>query len=502
MIELRRLNAGFQGGFRLLDIDFSLKWGERVGVVGESGSGKSLLANTLLGLNQHLGCKIFSGNYLLEDEDTQYKNEAFFCQKRKEFFGYIPQNPLNALNPLHKIKKQIMETLLLNFPNLSKKQIQEKIEQAFLAANLPLRLLDSYPHELSGGQCQRILILQNILKSPKVLICDEPTTALDNNIQKQILDFLFLECKKHQISVIFISHDLNIVRLYVERMYVMQKGKIVEKGLVQDVFNHPKHQYTQELIAALKLPRKVLLPKEEAILQAQDFGVYVNKKTFFKNKRHDLVLPCSFRLFKNEILGIVGESGSGKTSLILGIMKLLKTYGKLNFSYQYNHKDFYQNIQIVLQNPFASLNPRWKIKKALNEAKVFGDTSLEIEQILDQVGLHKNILDLYPHELSGGQCQRIVIARALLVKPKILILDEPTSALDKNTQKVVLELLLSLQRYYEMSYILVTHDLDIAEAICDRVMLMDSKKILYCLQKSDFFASCIPEIRKLLDMRI
>lgn len=502
MIELKGLSVGFQEGFRLLDIDFNLKEGERVGIVGESGSGKSLLANTLLGLNQHLGCEIFSGKYLIEDKDTQYENEAFFCQKRKDFFGYIPQNPLNALNPLHKVKKQIIETLLLSFPNLSKKQIQERIEQSFLSANLPLRLLDSYPHELSGGQCQRILILQNILKNPKVLICDEPTTALDSNIQKQILDFLFSECKKHQISVIFISHDLNIVRLYVERIYVMQKGKMVERGLVQDIFSHPKHQYTQELIAALKLPRKILLPKEEKVLQAQDFGVYVDKKTFFKNKRYDLVLPCNFWLFKNEILGIVGESGSGKTSLILGIMRLLKTYGELDFSYQYNHKNFYQNIQIVLQNPFASLNPRWKIKKTLNEAKIFGDTSLEIEQILDQVGLHKSILDSYPHELSGGQNQRIAIARALLVKPKILILDEPTSALDKNTQKVVLELLLSLQKYYEMSYIFVTHDLDVIEAICDRVMLIDSKKILCCLQKNDFFTSSMSEIRKLVDMRI
>ncbi|WP_104696772.1 MULTISPECIES: ATP-binding cassette domain-containing protein [unclassified Helicobacter] len=500
MIEFKNFTAGFSKGFVLQDINLSINSGEFLALVGESGSGKSLLASMMLGLWSEFSYEIFNGDLLIDGVSIKSQSQRFFHQKRREFFGYIPQNPLEALNPLQKISKQMLETLKLSFPFLTKMQIKDKIQKAFLSANLSLDLLDSYPYELSGGQNQRVLILQNVLKNPKILICDEPTTALDSNIQKQVLEFLFQECREKNIALLLISHDLNIVRSFVEKICVMHLGKIVEISQTKDLFETPKHSYTKELIDALKLPQKIMESNTKKILKLEDFGVFVSKKSFFRNKKIDLIKPLSFEVFENEILGVVGESGSGKTSLILGIMKLLKSTGSLEVLDC--RKSFYENLQIVLQNPFASLNPRWRINEILNETKKIHNQEIDYNDILSQVGLESSILDSYPYELSGGQNQRIAIARALLVKPKILILDEPTSALDKKNQKNILNLLLSLQARYQMSYIFVTHDLDIVEAICDRVLFIHQGKLLKTLNKNDFFTSDIPEIKRMLDSRL
>lgn len=500
MIEIKKLTAGFSNGFLLQDIELLIQEGEFVALVGESGSGKSLLASMILGLWDDFGYKVFGGDLLIDSISIKNQSKKFFHQKRREFFGYVPQNPLEALNPLHKISKQIVETLRLAFPFLTKAAIKDKIEEAFLSANLDLSLLDRYPYELSGGQNQRILILQNILKNPRVLICDEPTTALDSSIQKQILEFLFKECGKKNIAVLLISHDLSIVRYFVNRIYVMRFGRIVENSNTAELFKNPKHSYTKELISALELPQKKIKTDKKIILDFKNFGVYTNKKTFFRNKRIDLVQPFTFQVFRNEILGVVGESGSGKTSLILGIMKLLKFTGSLEILD--SGEEFYKNIQIVLQNPFASLNPRWRIAEILNETKKLHHQDIDYMDILTQVGLGSDVLNSYPHELSGGQNQRIALARALLVKPKVLILDEPTSALDKKNQKNILRLLLALQEKYQMSYIFVTHDLNIVEAICDRVLFIHKGKPFDVLHKKEFFSSRIPEIRQLLDSRL
>ncbi len=467
LLKLESLSAGFKGGFRLEDISLSLHRSEFLGVLGESGSGKSLLSLLILGQAQNLGCQITQGQMHLESLNLLKLSPKEYQKLLIKDIGYIPQNCFEALNPLKKIQAQFLETLLLAHPQLSKKQIHAKILQAMQEVGLKEELLERYPFELSGGQCARVLILQMLLKSPKILICDEPTTALDPQTQKQVMDFLFPQARLLKIAIIFITHDILLLKDYVQRIAVMQKGRIIEDGC--HLFSAPKADYTKELINSVKLPKKSCPRTNKPLLEVRDFSVFVEKKSLFYSQKKTLIQGVNFTLHENEILGVIGSSGSGKSSLALGLMGLLKTEGRMDFATVLPKKMRFKQMQIVLQNAFGSLNPRWHIKSILKEAAKGED----LEDFLNQVGLEPSILERYPFELSGGQCARVALARALIVHPKILIFDEPTASLDKSTQKRILELLLQIQRQHQLGYIFITHDMSIIESICDRVLAID-----------------------------
>ncbi|MCE3038495.1 ATP-binding cassette domain-containing protein [Helicobacter anatolicus] len=502
MLKINKLNAKIIGGFCLHDINFCIEKGQHIGLVGESGSGKSLLSSIILGLHTFMDCKV-SGEIFLEDSNLLKMHEKELRIMRQKDLGYIPQNPLNALNPLHKIGAQLHESLSLAFPKLTVKEREKQIQFHLESANLDFEVCERYPHELSGGQNQRVLVVMNLLKEPKFLILDEPTTALDPSVQKQILDFLFQECRKKNITTLLITHDLNIVKHYVSKICVMQEGKILEFQETSLLFQLPKHSYTKTLLEALQLPKKQLVVHEKELLSLQNFSVFVKKNSFFSQKNKTLLKPLDFLLYENENIGIIGESGSGKTSFALGIMELLESSGLKKFQGKVlRGVEFYKKVQIVLQNPYASLNPRWRIVEILKEATQLSNFKRDYEELLNEVGLDNRVLSMYPHELSGGQNQRIAIARVLLVRPRVLILDEPTSALDKNTQKKILELLLDMQKEYKTSYIMLTHDLDIVESFCDRVMMLRHGDVVFYGKKENFFKSNDLYIQSFLEKRL
>lgn len=503
ILQITGFSAGFEQGFSLCDINLKLEEGGSVAIVGESGSGKSMLSSLILGLGDFLGCQVKSGDIRLDNLKILEKNQNDLRRIRQKDLGYIPQNPLFALNPLHKIGKQLHESLMLAYPRMGFVERQKKIEEYFKNAALDIELCERYPHELSGGQNQRVMIVLNLLKDPRILICDEPTTALDSSIQKQVLDFLFDICRQKNIGIIFITHDLNLAKHYVKYVYVMQEGRIIESQETEKIFENPNHVYTKDLINALQLPKKTYGIQGDEILKLQNFSAYINKKILLKNKRRILVELERLVLLQGENLAIIGESGSGKTSLALAIMELIQFDGiKKVQDKDLRGVEFYRQVQIVLQNPFASLNPRWRIREILKEACRLNHVQENFSEILKQVGMKEDVLWKYPHELSGGQNQRIAIARALITKPKILILDEPTSALDKSTQKKILELLLELQKKYAMSYIMITHDLEIVKSFCDNVIMLKNGKNIFYDRVQEFFNTQDEYIKGFLDSQL
>lgn len=491
LIHIDNLHCGFENGFWLKNISLRMNRGERVALVGESGSGKSFLANMILKLYRQ--AIIQKGSIFFEGKNLLTLDEKKLQKIRGKSISYIAQEPLSSLNPLHKIAKQITESLTLHNPYLSKQEINNKLLETLHLVELSTDLKNRYPYELSGGQRQRVAIAMGIINRPKLLICDEPTTALDASTQKQILRLLKNLSIKNKMALLFISHDLSVVKNFAEKIYVAKDGKFCENGEVVQVFSRPKNPYTKKLLDALNLPKKSVTPSKETLLTIKDFSVIYEEKTFFLKKAiKQIIHNVDFTLHKGETLGIVGESGSGKSSLAMGILRLMQSRGEIHLLNQridnLKNKElklFRSHIQVVFQDPYASLNPRMRIKETIAEAIKLSNKKQKnsaIEEMiianLQRVGLSRNFIYSYPHELSGGQRQRVAIARALATKPKIVILDEPTSALDKSMQKIVIELLLKLQKEFFLSYIFISHDLDVIEAMCDRVMVLKHGKIV------------------------
>ncbi|RDU56736.1 ATP-binding cassette domain-containing protein [Helicobacter sp. MIT 99-5507] len=486
ILEIKDFNFTLFNGFKLQEINFNLKHGEIFGIIGESGSGKTLLLQNILQLinkdciKDISGSIIFDGNNLLDSKELE--------KIRGNLISYIPQEPLVALNPLHTIKKQIFEIIKIHNPKIYSKTLQERSLELLELVGLDSSFLDRYPHELSGGQRQRVLIAIAIANKPKIIIADEPTTALDASLQVQILDLLIKLSMKFNIAIILVTHNIKIVSKYAQNLIVFKDGKIVEKG-DKSILVSPKSLYLQNLISSLKINRLKSYIQDEKILEAENLSTkYIAKKRILrKNIYKDILLNINFTLNKGEILGIVGESGSGKSTFCLSLIKLIDFSGDIIFD-GVNYKDirdfrkFRKNIQVIFQDPYSSLNPRHKIIDIITEGLKIHypkiDFLKQAREFLELVGLDSSFLDRYPHELSGGQRQRVAIARALILKPKILILDEPTSALDKVTQKQILELLLSLQQRFSLSYIFITHDLDIVRCICDNVIVLRDGQII------------------------
>lgn len=501
LLRVKNLSMSFVLGEKefptLHDISFSLDKGETLALVGESGSGKSVTALSIMRLLSPNITKYTNGNIIFLGKDLQKTPENKLCQLRGDRMGVIFQEPMTSLNPLHRVDQQIAEAIQLHKP-VPKHKLLNRVKDLMTDVGLPndQRLLKAYPHQLSGGQRQRVMIAMALANDPDLLIADEPTTALDVTIQAQILDLLLDLQKRYNMALLLITHDLGIVRKMADNVIVMTEGKIVERGTKHEIFENPQHPYTQKLLAAE--PRGPVIPlKENApiIIEAHDLKVWFPiKKGIFK-RTYDYVKAVdgvSFGVRQGETLGIVGESGSGKTTLGLALLKLQYSQGEINFCQQPIHnlqgkelRHLRREMQIVFQDPFASLSPRMNVEQIIAEGLDVHQIMTKpkerldyIIQTLQDVGLSPDNRHRFPHEFSGGQRQRISIARALILRPKLLILDEPTSALDMSVQAQIVDLLRDLQMRYNLAYIFISHDLKVIRALSHRILVMKDGKIV------------------------
>lgn len=506
LLSVKNLSLSFGNSQILRDVSFAVQKGEMLAVVGESGSGKSLTALSIIGLQPEnadiSGSIAFGGQELLHPGD--------FRKLRGRKISMIFQEPMTALNPLHTIGRQIGE--MLGIYNESK--IIELLEKVGLGKFK--HRLNAYPHELSGGQRQRVMIAMAIACNPELLIADEPTTAVDVTIQVKILELLKDLQKSMNMAMVFITHDLTLVRRMADRVVVMYQGEIVEQGLVSKVFADPNHGYTRKLLASepkgSPLPHP---PDAKIIMQSQNLKVYFPVKSgIFKRTSGYIkaVDDISITLGESSTLGIVGESGSGKTTLGFALLRLIKSEGKIVFCGKPINslktkaiRPLRSRMQLVFQDPYSSLNPRMRVRQIIEEGLLvhYPDRSPagrdgEIEHILKEVGLPPEAKDRYPHEFSGGQRQRISIARAMVLKPSLVVLDEPTSALDLSVQAQIIELLKHFQQTHGISYLFISHDLRVVRAIARNLIVMRDGKIIEQGNTAEIFANPRQEYTKTL----
>ena len=500
LLEVKNLSVFFRNSNGLAsqavkDVSFEVEKGEILGIVGESGSGKSVTALSLLGLLPYP--KAFhSSNSSIRFEGRELIGDKKIQQIRGNKIAFIFQEPMSSLNPLHRVGKQISEALTLHRGFSSKEAKKEVLRLLKMTGIKNARQkMNAFPFELSGGQRQRMMIAMAMANNPDILVADEPTTALDVTVQKQIVDLLLKLRENTGMSIIFISHDLRLVRKIANRVMVMKNGQVVEQGEVEQVFNEPQHEYTRSLISSFYTLKNNNKISKEIVMTANDVTVEFDLKKNFWGKSLDklkAVNQVSLVLYRNETLGIVGESGSGKTTLGLAIANLIKHDGFVSFenieekqNIIQSSKSFRKLVQIVFQDPYNSLNPRMSVEEIVGEGLEVHFPELSkaekrrwIIRVLREVGLSDDVLNKYPHEFSGGQRQRIAIARALILKPKILILDEPTSALDATIQKQVLQLLNQIQEQREISYIFISHDMAAIRAVADRIGVMKDGQLV------------------------
>ena len=466
------------------DISFEMEPGQILGVVGESGSGKSMTALAAMGLLKE-DAQIMSGSICLDGQEILQLDQKEHCRLRGCQMSMIFQEPMTSLNPVMKIGKQVGESLMLHKDSttfLEKHEIREKVLTALrdVGLNNAEKVYDQYPHELSGGMRQRVMIAQAMICEPKLLIADEPTTALDVMVQAQILHLLKELHQKKNISILFISHDLNVIKELCTDVLVMYNGEIVERGPVRRVLEQPEHEYTKTLVATI--PNQTMpAQREKTILTLQDFSVFYTDKgpgIFGKKQRRRVVKSVNLEVYEGEILGIVGESGSGKSTLAKAIVGLnTDLEGSMDL-------DTAVKPQMVFQDPFGSLNPSRTIGWILEEPlRVCGirDKKERYELVcsmLQDVGMDETYYSRYPRELSGGQRQRISIAAALLMNSKLLVADEPVSALDVTVQSQILQLLLEIHKKKRLTLVFISHDLNIVRHICHRVAVMYGGEIV------------------------
>ena len=482
------------------DISFDIMKGETLAIVGESGSGKSVTARTIMKMlpkNSTVGPKT---NIFFKGVETGKFTDEQMRQIRGDSITMIFQEPLTSLNPLHKIGSQIIE-VLREHSNVSKIQAQKRALELLNEVQIPQpeERLNQYPHQLSGGQRQRIMIAIAIANKPDLLIADEPTTALDVTIQSQILKLLKNLQKKYGMAIMLITHDLTVVRKTSDRICVMRYGKIVERGITEEVFSNPKHEYTKHLINSEPSGEPDPFDEENKnyIIEGQKCTVkFVLKKgNFFNQKTSELIAVnnVDIKARYGETIGIVGESGSGKSTLGMSLIKLQEiNSGKIFFEDQeiqnYNTqkmKELREHMQIVFQDPFSSLNPRHTVKQIIGEGLEINRKDLSNEdkdnlviKTLEEVNLDENVLHRFPHEFSGGQRQRIAIARAIILNPEFILLDEPTSALDLSIQAQIIDLLRSLRRNHNLSYIFISHNLKVIRSLCHYTLVMKDGKVI------------------------
>jgi microcin C transport system ATP-binding protein len=508
LLDVRHLRVSFGGKEVVHGIDFSIAAGEKLALVGESGSGKTVTALSLLRLVQDADitgtARFFNPQTPMGGRDLLSIPERELRGIRGQDIAMIFQEPMTALNPLFTVGDQIAEVLELKI-GLGRPQARARAVELLSDTGIaePQRRVHSYPHQLSGGQRQRAMIAMALACQPRLLLADEPTTALDVTLRGQILDLLDDLQRKNGMAVLMITHDLNLVRRFAQRVLVMENGVLVEQGTVAEVFAKPQHSYTRRLIdskPARDLQEVALASGSEPIVQARKLKVSYptplpGVRGWFRHGQFVAVSDVTFDLSAGQTLGVIGESGSGKTTLALAALGLQAFEGKLQVLKQAWGRDQATNrtlrkqIQVVFQDPFSSLSPRLTVEEIVGEGLLVHASSLAsserqrlVRQALDEVGLGQSqfpgLLQRYPHEFSGGQRQRLAIARALIIEPRLMVLDEPTSALDVTIQKQVLQLLQRLQRERGLSYLLITHDVDVIRAMAHEVIVMKDGEIV------------------------
>jgi microcin C transport system ATP-binding protein len=501
LLSVEDLSVAFrQGGRETLAVDrvsFGIAKGETLAIVGESGSGKSVSALSILKLLNYPAAYHPSGRVLFNGQDLIAADEDAMRKVRGNDITMVFQEPMTSLNPLHTIQRQIGEILELHKGLRGQAARTRTLELlALVGIRDAASRLDAYPHQLSGGQRQRVMIAMALANEPDLLIADEPTTALDVTVQAQILALLKELQGRLGMAMLFITHDLGIVRRIADRVCVMLKGKIVEQGPVAEIFDNPRHDYTKRLLAAEPKGHPAAIATDAAtLLEAGPMKIWFPIKTGFLRRTTGHVKAVdgiAIKVREGETLGVVGESGSGKTTLGLAILRLISSEGPIAFlgdridglsssAVRPKRKD----LQVVFQDPYGSLSPRMSVAEIVAEGLTVQQSRLSyrerreiVARALDDVGLDPAAMDRYPHEFSGGQRQRIAIARAMALDPKFVVLDEPTSALDMSVQAQIVELLRDLQARRKLGYLFISHDLKVVRALSHRVVVMQNGKVV------------------------
>ncbi len=486
-------------------VSFTVAKGETVALVGESGSGKSVTALSTVGLLAENAT--VAGSVTWQGREMVGASERDLRRVRGNDISFIFQEPMTSLNPLHSIERQLAESLALH-QGLTGQPARARILDLLIKVGIrdPESRLSAYPHQLSGGQRQRVMIAMALANGPELLIADEPTTALDVTIQAQILDLLADLKRDEGLSLLFITHDLTIVRRIADRVCVMQGGEIVEQGPTRDIFANPAHPYTRKLLAAEQKGLPDPVPADAPVLvSTKDLRVWfpIQKGLLRKTVGHvKAVNAATLSVRAGETLGVVGESGSGKTTLALAIMRLIASTGEVGFQgrridglHGNALRSLRRDMQVVFQDPFGSLSPRMTAEEIIAEG--LGVHGLPpgqnrhdmVRAIMEEVGLDPTMMHRYPHEFSGGQRQRIAIARAMILRPKLVVLDEPTSALDMTVQVQIVGLLRDLQRKHGLAYIFISHDLRVIRAMSHKVVVMKAGDLIEAGDAAELFAA-------------
>ncbi|MEZ8546037.1 ABC transporter ATP-binding protein [Vibrio cyclitrophicus] len=510
ILKVNNLSVSFTTNDGIIDavkkVNFTLNSSETLAIVGESGSGKSVSSNALMRLLPDNAIIDAQSAIEFEGQSILEKTEREMQSIRGDRIGMIFQEPMTSLNPYLRVGTQVAEAIMCH-RKVSKSEAKQRVLELFELVHLPMpeQAYSKYPHEFSGGQLQRIMIAMALINEPDILIADEPTTALDVTVQAEVISLIKEIQSKMGMAILFITHDLGVVKHFADRVLVMCKGELVEEGITQDLFENPKHDYTRMLINSI--PKGAKIPVHESaqeLLNAEDIRVqFLVKSHFIKSKSQyfEAVKGISLTLKQGETLGIVGESGSGKSTLGRALIGLLPSTGRIVYKGQdvslltdkERHK-LKKDVQMVFQDPYGSLSPRMTVGEIITEGLTVHQPQLSKKERLErarkaliEVRLEPNSINRYPHEFSGGQRQRIAIARALILEPSFILLDEPTSALDRSVQLTVIDLLKDIQAKHNIGFLFISHDLSIVKALSDRVLVMQKGEVMEEGSAEDIF---------------
>lgn len=523
ILSVNNLSVSFTTNDGIVDavknVSFELQAGETLSIVGESGSGKSVSTNALMKLLPDNAIVHPDSSIMFEGESILDKTERQMQRIRGDRIGMIFQEPMTSLNPYMRVGIQVAEAMMCH-RSVNQRKAKERVLELFDLVHLPnpQQAYDKYPHEFSGGQLQRIMIAMALINEPDILIADEPTTALDVTVQAEVLLLIKEIQAKMGMAILFITHDLGVVKHFADRVLVMCKGEVVEEGITEHLFSEPQHEYTKMLINSIPKGSKTPVDeKASELLNAEDIRVKFLVTPHFipsKNEYFEAVKGISLQLKQGETLGIVGESGSGKSTLGRALIGLLPSTGKIEFKGQNmaslsdkERFDLKKDMQMVFQDPYGSLSPRMTIGEIITEGLTVHRPYLNKKEhmqkardVLREVRLDPASINRYPHEFSGGQRQRIAIARALILEPSFILLDEPTSALDRSVQLTVIDLLKDLQKKHNIGYLFISHDLSVVKALSDRVLVMQKGEVMEQGSTQEIFHHPKSEYtRKLID---